>query len=295
MFTDESLMNTIKRTTYISWVTAAGVVAMFVLLVAKPAPVMPDTAREFATMQRVQFFSSNFLTVWLTGTDRDAATVKQMVSDVSVLPQKWGMEPVEISALNVADLNKLSDPAHPEWAEWWVTIGVTVVPPSTGVAQRLYYLVTVIEQDQSLRALTMPRIVEHTRPDVSLMPDLDAEVSVTSSLGTTVSQFVSAYLTSGDGSLGRYVSAGYIGGPISGSPYTSADVLVIRSKGAIDVDQHEVGEQVRLLVVVRAGFSLTTFHTMSVPMTVHRTDNGTWLIDSVDTVVQIVDQVVPGS
>lgn len=295
MFTDEHLMPTIKRTTYLSWVTIVAVFALFAVVVFKPAPVIPDVAREFSTMQRVQFFSTNFLTVWLTGTERDAPTVKQMVSDTSVLPQKWGVEPVEISDINVADLERITDPDRPDWTEWWVTMGVTVVPPSTGVSQRLYYLVTVIEDNQSLRALTMPRLVEHTRPPVGLMPDVDTMVPLTSGLGTSVSQFVSAYFTAGDGSLGRYVSAEYTGGPLVGSPYTSADVLSIRSKGAVAVDSHEVGQPVRLLVTVRAGLSVTTFHTMSVPMTVHRTDNGTWLIDSIDTLVPITDQGVPGN
>lgn len=291
MFTDDNLMRTIKRTTYLSWVTAVMVIALIAMIATKPEPAIPDAAREFSTMQRVQFFSTNFLTVWLTGTERDAPTVKQMVSDTSVLPSKWGTEPVEISDVNVAALDRLSDAGR---TEWWVTLGVTVVPPSTGTPQRLYYLVTVIEQDEALRALTMPRIVEHTRPGVDQMPDFDAAVSVTSALGTAVSQFTSAYFTAGDGALGRYVSADFSGGPIAGSPYTSADVLTIRTKGSINVDQHEVGKPVRLLVTVRAGFSLTTFHTMDVPMTVHRTDNGTWLINSVDTVVPIATQLMPG-
>jgi hypothetical protein len=292
MFTDDNLMRTIKRTTYLSWVTAVVVIALFAVVITKPEPVIPDSAREFSTMQRVQFFSTNFLTVWLTGTERDAPTVKQMVSDTSVLPSKWGTEPVEISDINVADLDRLADG---DKTEWWVTMGVTVVPPNTGVPQRLYYLVTVIEQNEALRALTMPRIVEHTRPGVDQMPDVDSAVSLTSALGTAVSQFVSAYFTAGDGTLGRYVSADFTGGPIKGSPYTSADVLAIRTKGSIAVDQHEVGKPVHLLVTVRAGFSLTTFHTMDVPMTVHRTDNGTWLINSVDTLVPVTAQLMPGS
>ena len=291
MFTDDTLMRTIKRTTYLSWVTAVAVIAIFAMTIARPDPVVSDPAREFSTMQRVQFFATNFLSVWLTGTEQDAPTVKQMVSDTSVLPSKWGTEPIEISDLNVADLGRASEGNK---TEWWVTMGVTVVPPSTGVPQRLYYLVTVIEQDQSLRALTMPRITEHVRPGVDLMPDVDSSVSVTSSLGIAVSEFVSAYFTAGDGTLGRYVSADFSGGPVKGSPYTSADVLGIRSKGVVDIDQHEVGAPVRILASVRAGFSMTTFHTMDVPMTVQRTDNGTWLINSVDTLVPVADQFVPG-
>ncbi|WP_301850645.1 conjugal transfer protein [Rhodococcus pyridinivorans] len=292
MFSDEQLIRTIKRTTYLAWGTAATVVAMIFLIVLKPAPVQMDAAREFATMQRVQFFSTNFLTVWLTGGERDAPTVKEMVSDVSVLPAKWGTEPVEIADINVADLDRIVDGSK---TEWWVTLGVTVVPPASAAPQRVYYLVTVIEQDESLRALTLPRIVEHSRPAVNVMADVDSPVSITSSLGTAVAQFSSAYFTAGEGTLGRYVSADFDGTPIASSPYTSADVMAIRSKGSIIVDEHEVGTPVRLIVTVRAGLSLTTFHTMDVPMTAHRTDNGTWLIDSVDTLVPVVDQMLPAN
>ncbi|MFZ2173785.1 MAG: conjugal transfer protein, partial [Rhodococcus sp. (in: high G+C Gram-positive bacteria)] len=292
MFTDAALMRTIKRTTYLSYVTAAVVVGMVFVVFFKSTPQIPDAAREFSTMQRVQFFSTNFLTVWLTGTERDAPTVKQMVSDTSVLPSKWSTEPVEISDVSVADLDRSDTGAE---TEWWVKLGVTVVPPNSGISQRLYYLVTVIEQDEAMRALTMPRLVEHSRPSVDVVTDFDSSVSMTSNLGTAVSAFVAAYFTAGEGELRRYVSSSFSGGPVPGSPYTSADVLAIRTKGAVNADQHEVGEPVRILATVRAGFSLTTFNTMDVPMTVHRTDNGTWQIDSVDTVVSIADQLVPGN
>lgn len=289
MFTDAALLRTIKRTTYVSYVTAIVVIALVVVGFLRTSPSMPDTTREFSTMQRVQFFSTNFLTVWLTGTERDAPTIKQMVSDPAVLPSKWGTEPVEISDVNVADLSR-SDAGSE--VEWWVKLGVTVVPPNKGLPQRLYYLVTVIERDEAMRALTMPRIVDHSRPSVDVKPAYDSSVSITSSLGTTVSEFSTAYLTSGDGSLGRYVSSSFVGAPIPNSPYTSADVLVINAAEPVNADQFEIGKQVRILATVRAGFSMTTFHTMQIPLTVHRTDNGTWQIDSVDTLVPIADQTV---
>ncbi|MHD0294444.1 conjugal transfer protein [Rhodococcus qingshengii] len=288
-FSDASLVRTIKRTTYLSYITLIMVVAVSVAILLKPSPQIPDVAREVSTMQRVQFFSTNFLTVWLTGTERDAPTVKQMVSDTSVLPAKWGTESVEISDLNVADVKRSDGDSE---VVWWVKLGVTLVPPTSGTPQRQYYMVTVIEKDEALRALTMPRLVEHSRPSVDIGPDYDSSVSVTSSLGTAVSAFSSAYFTAGEGTLGRYVSSSFQGGPIPDSPYTSADVLAVRTTGAVNVDQHEVGESVRILATVRAGFSMSTFHTMDVPMTVHRTDNGTWQIDSVDTLVAIADQPV---
>lgn len=294
MFTEASLLRTIKRNTLIGYATVVAVLVLFLMVVLKPTPQIPDTTREFTTMQRVQFFSTNFLTVWLTGTERDAPTVKQMVSDTSALPTKWGTEPVEISDVSVADLTR-SDPGG-VGTEWWVKLGVTIVPPSNGTSQRLYYLVTVIEQDEALRALTMPRLVDHSRPGVDLSPNFDSNVSVTSSLGTTVNSFAQAYFTAGEGTLGRFVSSSFTGAPIPNSPYSSADALVVRTKGNVNVDQYEVGAALKILVTVRAGFSLTTFHTMDVPMTVHRTDNGTWQIDSVDSVVEVSkNQLVPGN
>ena len=293
MFSEAGLMRTIKRNTYILFATALLAVGTFFLVLLTPTPQIPDSTREFATMQRVQFFSTNFLTVWLTGTERDAPTIKQMVSDTSVLPSKWGTEPVEISDINVADLNR-SDGEDAE-TEWWIKLGVTIVPPNSGTPQRLYYLVTVIEQNESLRALTMPRLVDHSRPSVDVSPAFDSNASVTSSLGTTVNSFTSAYFTAGEGTLGRFVSSSFTGAPIPNSPYTSADALVIRTNGNVNVDQYEVGKSVSILVTVRAGFSLTTFHTMDVPMTVHRTDNGTWQVDSVDDAVSISNQTVAGN
>ena len=52
-FSDASLVRTIKRTTYLSYITLIMVVAVSVAILLKPSPQIPDVAREVSTMQRV--------------------------------------------------------------------------------------------------------------------------------------------------------------------------------------------------------------------------------------------------
>ncbi|TQC45046.1 hypothetical protein EEB14_33955 [Rhodococcus sp. WS4] len=289
-FGEQNLVRTLVRTTYICYALVAVVVVMVLAMMFSGNARIPNTTEDFTKLTRVQFFAQNFMTIWLTGTDKDVPAIKEMVSAPSALPDKWNPEPMEISDLNVADIKSTGGVAFTEWV---VTVGATLIPPGTAVPQRNYFAVTVIEKDGSFRALTMPRPVNITRAPVSVQTGYTNSVGSATPLGTSVTNFVAAFYTQNtSGSLGRYVSSDFDPVPIANSPYTSAEVLSIKSREAVDMQNGTAGDTAELLVTIKSAMSLSTYNTIEVPMTVQRTDNGQWLVSSIEDITKISDDHV---
>lgn len=280
LFGEGHLVSTVVRTTYLAWLTALVLLAVVITMLVTPAPEKPDSTADFTTLSRVQFFATNFTTLWLTGTGSDAEAIRQMVGDVSILPGEWNREPVEVQDINVADIKSQNDGDNTEWV---LTMGATLIPPGRGTPQRSYYDVTVIERGGTFRALTMPRLVHHARPELAAEPAYTDSVAPTSALGTAVANFITAYYgPDASGSLGRYVSSSFAGSPVADSPYSTVAVTEIKARNLPDPNAVAAGDTTAILATVKASLSSTTFHTLSVPMTVKRTDDGQWLIDSIE-------------
>ncbi|MFT7021413.1 MAG: hypothetical protein ACJA07_000490 [Rhodococcus sp. (in: high G+C Gram-positive bacteria)] len=278
IFDESRFLKNLKMSVITTYITAFVMIFLLVFLAFRPAPPVPNTTEDFNRISRVQFFAQNYLTLWLTGTASDGAAVKQMLGDEKAAPSEWNTEPVEVSDLNVARLE--SNSAGPD-TQWVVTIGATLVRPGTGAPQRNYFAVTVMDHDGSLAALTLPRVVNNSRPQITVDSAYNGQISTSSTLGTTVTNFVSAFYTSQSGALGRFVSSNFTAEPIVNSPYTATNVVRIDSRSEVDVQNAAEGTAVDLLVTVKASTSVTTFTTLQVPLKVHAIDNGQWVVDAI--------------
>lgn len=280
LFSEQRFVSTVKRSLYLAWGTALVLMIMVLVMIMKPAPVIPNTTDDYDRLTRVQFFARNYFTLWSTGTEADASAIKTMLADPSVNPGTWNTEPLDVSDLNVADITSSDQGPTTQWV---VTIGATLIKPGSDAPQRNYFVVTVLEQNDSMKALTLPRIANHARPDLTAVSAYPNSVGPTTPLGTSVSNFIAAYFTSESGSLGRYVSSNFKAEPIVGSPYTSTEIVTIHSTRTVDTKGAKEGTRVELLVTVKAAISLSTFNTLDVPITASAVDNGQWTIDSIDT------------
>lgn len=286
-FSDKNLVKTVKRTTYFTYALVVVVALLAIGLLFNRGPEIPDTAAEFTRLTRIEFFSKNFMTLWLTATDKDASALKEMLSDPAVAPSTWNSEPIAVADLNVVDMTPTSDG---ELTEWLVDIGVTVTAPGSTVPQRAYFAVTVIEKAGGLRALTLPRPINIDRAAVDVTPDYKNIVGISTPIGSNVANFVDAFYTqNASGSLGRYVSGNFAANTIAHSPYSSSEVLEIKSNSAVDAATADSGTTAALLVTIKAAISVTTFNTFTVPITVSRAENGQWLVDSIDDITRATE------
>lgn len=279
LFSDRHFVGTVKATVYMAAVAVVLATVAVVITATRTTPPIPDTTADFNRLVRVEFVAKNYLKLWLTGTSEDADLVKAMVTDPAQLPHSWSSEPLGVSDLNVADIASMVD-ADTHFTQWSVTIGATLTVPGSDIPSRNYFAVTLMDQpDSALKALTLPRIVNHQRKDVVVASSYDNAVPSGSALATTVANFAAAYYTTAQsGSLGRYVSSSFTLHPIASSPYTGTEVISIKSEEPFSKNAAP-DTTLNLMVTIRASVSTTTFQSLSVPMTVHAIDNGQWVID----------------
>lgn len=284
-FNDKNLLKTVTQSVYLTAVMAVILVLTLMILIFRPGPAIPDTTADFNTLTRVQFFAQNFTHAWLTGTERDVPAIKQMAADPDGIPGKWNTEPMEVSDLSVADITSVVDDPYTEWV---VTVGATIVAPGTAAPQRAYYEVTVIQKGEALRAFTMPRPVNLTRPSLNIGSAYTKSIGLNSPIGTAVTNFTQAFYTqNAAGSLGRYVSANFDDEPLANSPYTSAEVIAITTNSEDDPAAAAGGDSVTVMVAAKLGMSLTTFSTVNIPMRLVAQDNGQWVVDALEEMTEI--------
>lgn len=276
LFGEDRLVRTLRTGWYMSLVAVIiALISVFVGVSAhKPAP---DLNAEMTRFVRAQFVANNFLELWLTSTERDAAALKSMLADTAMVPTSFSTDPPEIRDINTADFayNATDDGT----SQWVFTLGVTVTMPGSGTYNRSFYAVTLMDRpDTSIRALTLPRPVDHSRPPVQLDSGYPHNINTRSALGTTLSNFGSAYYTKESGSLGRYVSSTFSAQPLTNSPYTGIELIGARSRTPIGGDT-EADTAVDLMVTYKASITLSTFQYINVPITAKTVDTDQWVIE----------------
>jgi len=263
------------------------VLVMSVIVVASlsrvPAPV--NTYAAIANTERVQNFARNALLLWLGGSkpaekrllDRNHA--EQSIDLSSAGFEVFSIEPVDVARLQGSDA-----------AEWEVTMAATlVVPGSNGAPQVNTYKVIVLDHDGDYQLLTWPSIVNHANSTFTVNSRYTAPVDRNSALGSALERFVTAYLTSTgpNTSLGQYVSAAFTGSPIADSPYSSAEIESIKAlEDNPLVANAKPGDQLSVMVRVKASASVDTWSVMDLPLKVSLGDNNIWLVDGIESPVR---------
>lgn len=279
----KSMFGQARFTTTLQWgfylAVFAVVTSLLALLITatRSTPAAPNLAESFNRISRVQFVAQNFVRLWLTGTEQSKAAFKSMLTDPTAAPTVWPTDPVGISDVNVADF-AVNTAKDGETMQWYVVIGATLTTSGNDNATRNYYAVNLMDRPgTSVRAVSLPRIVNLVRPGVTVALDYPNTVPMNSTLASAVANFANAYYTDQTGSLPRYTTREFTEQPIISSPYTSTELLSIKSNQAY-ANSAKPGVELDLLVQVKMSISLTSFQVQSVPMKVRATDNGQWLV-----------------
>lgn len=243
-------------------------------------PTIRDIQTETTLDSRAEFYATNYLWIWLTGTPDDRNTLTSFYSAIPL--NDLNSDPVGVENVNVADKNLTLTAAGNRL--WTYTIGATVYYPGITQPSRMFYEVSVVQKDESFSAVSLPRAVNFQRPSIEAGTAYNSSVPTTSPLYQLAVNFSTAFLTQNNsGSLGRYVTAEFSEQPQQNSPYTAADVVGVYLAGAASESLVEAGEESDVLFRVRVSTSHATYVYMDLAVTAVKQPNGQWLVNSVTT------------
>lgn len=249
-----------------------------IILTRLPAPVNTYTA--ITEVTRVQNYARNSLLLWMGGTPTsEKALMSRSSASKSI---DLSEVPFEVRSIDPSDVVRWQGT---DAVEWQVTFAVTFVAPGQSAAQINRYVVTVLDREGDYQMLLWPTIVNSDTQLFRVASKYTAPVDRGGSLAQSLDRFVTAYLTStGEAtSLGQYVSSQFVGTAISDSPYSKAEILDIKASADTPVPSDpQPGDQLKVLVTVKASASIKTWSIMQLPLRVSLGTNKVWLVDGID-------------
>jgi len=216
-------------------------------------------------------FAQRVVTTWLTATqdkpDALLALVKDaQVSGISSIPFTFA-DPTVARIVQVDDV-------------WSVTVAATVTDARHSTVRR-FYQVPIRLSGGSVTALMLPSPVSPPPVVTGSTMDYRQQWDATSLVGTTVGQFLAAYLA-GSGDVSRYLTPGVSLAALTPAPYTAVRLDDLRT--TVDVDPAATpvdGARIRVLALGTA--TVTEKQTSSVAYALTLTARaGRWEITAID-------------
>ncbi|MGF6887669.1 hypothetical protein ABIA39_006226 [Nocardia sp. GAS34] len=185
---------------------------------------------------------------------------------------------------------------------WAVTVSVRVGAATVGAAtptasgDRQYYRVAVSESEGSLRALSLPAVVQPPAKGSDLALGYTGSCTTDTPLAKVSSEFLTAFLT-GAGDITRYVSLNSGIAALQPAPFSSLDTVSVQSD---DRGCGTGGSAARVQILVNpksaAGAAPTLAYSLSMVLTA-----GQWQVQTIDplpqlrTPVAVIGAQQPGS
>lgn len=246
-----------------------------------PVPVQTEQVVDRSGEQAVAGeFATRVVVAWLTATRGEATELAGLVEGADTAALQG--DPLEADQVSVAGIES----AGP--GVWSVTVAATVTD-SEGEPQRRYLQVPVMVSGDAVTALALPSVVS---PPMIAAPPASAyrhAVPASSSINTTVSGFLSAYVA-GSGDLSRYLTPGVEDIiAVTPAPFTEVQLVDLRAASSVDANgTPEDGEELQVLVVVTgtvsADHSLTGTYALSLTARA-----GRWEISSINPAPEVRD------
>ncbi len=161
---------------------------------------------------------------------------------------------------------------------WTVTVSVHV---GRGQAHtpRQYYRVPVSVSEGSLRALTLPAVVEPPRVGADLAQAYSAPCGEETAFTQVATGFLTAYLT-GSGDVARYVTVDSGISALRPAPFTELSAVTVTAE---DATCGSAGTTARILATVTPESGTGTAPSLAYPMTMVRGE-GQWQVRALETV-----------
>jgi hypothetical protein len=268
----------------------AGVHLVWQVLFGSPTDVTAVARTAVNKAAVVSSFAQDYVSVWLTATAQDTASLAQFVSlpsnDMALPPTPA----VVITSPTVVAATYEGVSGRDGQSELWsVVVGVTQRAWESAPPDRALYRVPVLWSRFGPRAASLPARIGGPGPGADLPTAYPATPGPSDPVFTMVSGFVTAYLTSA-GAVDRYVTADSLITGL-GDAYQSVTVMSLRAAqqpAAKPVD----GQTVQVLAEVDALTAQYAHVYLSYPLTLRGVGGG-WSVAAIDPVPVLAHDDAP--
>lgn len=290
--TSGSLGARMGRPVVLALATLAGLNLVWQLFFGAPTDVVGPARTVVNKSAVVGSFAQDYVSVWLTATSQDTASLAQFVSLSSSDLTLPSTPAVVIGAPTVVAVTYEGVAGKDATSEVYsVVVGVTERPYESASPTRAVYRVPVLWSQFGPRALGLPARVGGPGPGADLPMSYPSTLAQADPAYQVVAGFISAYLTAAGG-VERYVTSDALLVGL-GDAYQSATVSAVTATtkpAAVPAD----GETVRILAQVNAVTSQYAPAQLTYPLTL-RGLGGRWSVAALDPApaVSQVDDPVP--
>ena len=242
----------------------------------------------------VSAFAQDYVSVWLTASQSDVASLNQFVTVDNASLQLPSTPAVVINTPTVVAVTYAGLAGKDADAEVFsVVVGVTQRPYESASPQRALYRVPVLWSRYGPRAASLPARISGPGAGADLPLSYPTTLSESDPAYSVASGFLTAYLT-GDGQVERYVTAEskLLGVPGAYQSITVSAITAVSPPPTTPAD----GQTVRVLATVTAINSQYAPTELSYPLTLTGV-GGRWLVAAIDfaPAVSTDDALVPAT
>ncbi len=288
----QAMLSRVARPAVLGLAALAGLHLVWQFLFGAPVDVMGPARTVVNKSAVVSSFAQDFVSVWLTATANDAATLTGFVAHNPGEFKLPSTPAVVITAPTVVAVTLTGLAGKDSDAEVYsVVVGVTQRPYESASPTRALYRVPVLWSKYGPQAISLPSRVGGPGPGATLPMTYPVALSGNDPAFTAVSGFLTAYLTAAGG-VDRYVSADSLLTGL-GAAYQSVALTSLTATDSPPTVPAD-GETVRVLARVDAVTDQFAPTQLVYPLTLQGV-GGRWVIAAVDQApaMSVDDDLVP--
>ncbi|MBU8840643.1 conjugal transfer protein [Mycolicibacterium goodii] len=272
----------------------AGLNLVWQFLFGSPPDLVTPSREVVNKSAVVSAFAQDYVSVWLTASQSDVASLHQFVTVNTASLQLPSTPAVVINTPTVVAVTYAGLAGKDADAEVFsVVVGVTQRPYEGASPQRALYRVPVLWSRYGPRAAALPARIGGPGAGADLPLSYPTTLSESDPAYTVATGFLGAYLT-GDGQVERYVTAEskLLGVPGAYERITVSGITAVSAPPAAPAD----GQTVRVLAAITAVNSQYAPTELSYPLTLVGV-GGRWLVAAIDfaPAVSTDDALIPAS
>lgn len=257
----------------------AGLHVLWQLMFGAPTDVIAPARTVVNKSAVVSSFAQDFVSVWLTATSTDAASLTEFVSVKNGELNLPATPAVLIGSPTVVAVTYAGNAGAGTAAEVYsVVVGVTQRPYESASPTRALYRVAVLWSKFGPRAASLPARVGGPGPGADLPTAYPATLAANDPVFAVVAGFITAYLTAAGG-VDRYVTTDSLLSGL-GDAYQSATVTSVAGTAAPPTTPAD-GQRVRVLARVAAVTSQYAPTQLVYPLTLTGV-GGRWSVAAID-------------
>lgn len=257
-------------------------------------PVIPDVVEEARAITRVTSWGTDYITLWLGGSDDGSGTSVESLQKMTDAPGSvdlprtaYGVRQVDVYADDMVQIGT-------DEFLWRLRASVLVIPPGSSRPERMTFTFDAAEFEDGFRATAMPRPVSSASVPFVAVSAYGETAGKDTRVFTAAENFSAAYLTpdSTKATLGSTVTSDFEDGPLARSLWTTTEVKSVNFYGdsdRFDLNSASTGDSIHALITVKASSSSSTYSIIQMPVEMDMLSNGQWAVVGFDEMVYVED------